>query len=852
MQQGTRNVSGVFADDRDTFTTDRRWILGRRTPPLYVEKIKKKVDHPPDKKLTLFARSGAYSIMVFGDSDLRWTFQGNQDTKTFDLVMKGKVDAIFPSPYEGFFLLAIRPGHLSLLNTYVKLIDFPQTAKLSLSLTSFHWIKREQNMLFLFAGSIFGHVLCFNVQPTGATEKTLYIDDAKAPISSIASIIVGNVPHIIVATFRNLLIFEWPSSAADLILKTKIDRPSGPSMCIPSFVSANDEYVVWLNHDELHFYNHQQVLGEGIGIGCSLPFEDLRRYISSEPHVFLAQDVSPIMLTKYYCILAADSAITCFSLSDPMAEPSRFPLANTSPPLRMSIDQHPRPAIIITSKDNEFRIDMANEQPVKKVKTIREYKEERLVTLNPCKEVTANEMLTTLLEKGDFQLAICILGNMLDDSIKRQKKKNDDGKTLNPLTINHLCIEFLIFELQLIQACNLDNPTIFAPPMKVHCDDFDLFVTIEKLLQLRAFSPVSKKIDDEKLLEQCLDSPEAVRILFETERALQDGKLLDKIIEKGIDPKSVLSVLIRKHTTDGSSKLNQIFEKSKIPNVADVLIKAVPLIGVRLPSECVFDLLEYAVSHEMNNVVESLIIALTLSDRATEYDEKLSQFIKNRRFLNVLYNGFSILEHCFANKMYRTAAQVASFIGLFKESVRAAMNVGVLETRHFIRIAKPNSLRTELYRMAKIEPEEKDDVGLLRSKQAVAKELSSTMDKLKHLELAAEESASFLNVLGKWGGAPNEPDPNCAFCGKPMRGCQGFAFNCGHSFHQNCLVRSLSRVLDMDEYSKLQIWRDTDAKKYEEVLLNDCPSCGMKSMTALRKPLADENDITQWDLKLDY
>jgi hypothetical protein len=175
--------------ESDTFTSDRRWLLGQRYIPHRLEKLEKL----PRSGLTCYARSGVFSLTVTDKTTLLYPMPGK---KPREHLLKSPVDWVSISPFDGYFLLFVQTGFVITRNSGDILeCPLPNSSTLSnnVSRTAHHWISTQSEMYFIF-GTEFGHVaeLAIRYQDWKIPITWLHKMPMPLPVTSLCSISQGS------------------------------------------------------------------------------------------------------------------------------------------------------------------------------------------------------------------------------------------------------------------------------------------------------------------------------------------------------------------------------------------------------------------------------------------------------------------------------------------------------------------------------------------------------------------------------------------------------------------------------------------------------------------------------------
>ena len=845
--------------ESDTFTTDRRWLLGERRLVVGFEKVSK-LSKPMDGEITHYCQSGQNSIIVMNKHHVMYQLRNKGRVETVECdIRDGMVDTIIPSPFPGVFLIAMLPNGLKRTTGYGKVVDIPGI-KYSLPATAFHWMPgTSQRELYLLAGTLFGQVIEVVIpgeENMPARVTCLFINQEKGPTSSLISVKHNDQVYVLVSTQKDLVILRYNGPGQQMSEVRSMVATRERKYCIPSFVVTNGQHVAWLTFEELRIFTVPQIIDELPG-ACAVPMKQLSELVGVDQTVYLLQNRCPMIMSRYYVILCSPNVIVGFSTRD-CSVAFKFPFAGKDIIMSLTIDPVEKAAFVATQQ-NLFKLDLKNEREADHVTPIHEEKEERIRTMEPSEMVQGSEILSALLEGDDYQKAVQFLSKHLRRIVDKTPP-NDQSQSLSQEEIQQLCEQFLIYELGVIDACKRKTPSDFQSMVMVNpkiMEKFDVFGSLVELLQLRAFSPEAAKIQDLALREirKYGDSPMTIKLL------LEEGKIeeaVDKIPKFGASPSSI-AVLVFKYR-ESLKALYQRWGENR--RVADIIMLVLPFVTGDVDPTVALKLIQKEKGLKTSQKpVDLLVWSICASETGRQYDQDLSRIFSrhDRDTLKLLMNPFSTLQHLTQAQLYLTAAHIAGHLGLHRDAVIASRKVPngeVQLTYHFIRKA-PKSMRGDLCREVNIElPRDKDDEELVRAatKETVAKELEETIAKLKVLSKQNEKSLQFLKELEEWGSTESPPQSHCARCRKNMRGSIGYAFPCGHVLHQDCLIQELSTILTAPERAKLrEICAKSNPTKEEieekeRLIASDCPLCSCISAKKIGVFIVPDEKAGEWSI----
>ena len=527
------------AQDPDVFFADRRWILGERNQP--VPSLEKVARLP--KNTNHYVQSSLYSVVVTDKTHLKFTVVLHSGPKEAVTDFNKPIDVVLPAPVDGYFLVSPCMGKMYLINNSGNMVEFPEM-QYPLTNTSFFWFEHGGQM-HLLAGSQFSHIVCFHISKSGIKEQQLYFAEEKAPISSLALITYNNTKYILVATFINLLVLKWDDMSANPVLFGKVERTCQKKMYIPSFVATNGEYIAWMTNEELRVYTPGQLLDDEPG-SIAIPFSQLKNVLFVEPQIFLSQLTQPIVMSKNYIIIGATSSqssnnpgtstIIGFDVKT-LKVAFRFPIANENERVPLSIYFNQKEQFITVMTDSFlYKLDLKDEKPFSVLKTISDEKEEMKAEMKSSEIISTAELLSLFLEMPDFRSATHLLKTTLA-SIKQPVISEDESEPLSEEAVQEICMQFLIYELNVISMCSKDGKGDLRVIRQLNTHGkFDMLASLAHIIRLREFSKAGEKLSDNGLIASHGKCETAVAMLLEkaVDQGHRDAKIIN-LLRKGLD-----------------------------------------------------------------------------------------------------------------------------------------------------------------------------------------------------------------------------------------------------------------------------------------------------------------------------
>lgn len=206
----------------------------------------------------------------------------------------------------------------------------------------------------------------------------------------------------------------------------------------------------------------------------------------------------------------------------------------------------------------------------------------------------------------------------------------------------------------------------------------------------------------------------------------------------------------------------------------------------------------------------------------------------------------SAADIAFRAKMYSKAVYAVSLISADPNSNKNELNEREKYIRRFIRMTPP-PIKQDLckkYNITHIDEEEKDGEG--PSQHKLVEKFQNLRQQIKDLRKKAAESADFLEQINTWGDAIPQASERCAECGKVIGMDPAYAFPCGHTFHVSCIKTAAYDTLTVKNQQILNSYKGTkltpeEKKVVEDILLDDCPKCGIASVNLIRIPIVGES-----------
>jgi hypothetical protein len=827
-------------EEPDTFLTDRRWLLGQRYIPLRLEKREKL----PRNHLTHYARSGTYTLTVLEKTDVMF---GIPNKKSVEHTLKSGADAVAIAPFDGYFML-IQAAGLAFVKNTGELTDIPLTGTAPSS-TAHHWVCTESEMYFLF-GTVFGQIfeVAIRYQETKIPVTQLHRSPIPTPIWSLTSASYAEKRFVLVCQNTTLTIFTAPAPSTPLDPFGAIAY--GSPERVPSFVAANARFVVWMTIEELRVYALPDLFGAQTPT-CSLPFPQVAKVLESDPYLYLSDPKRSVVLTEFYVLLAGPTAVVGFSAFD-CSVAFRLPFAGGVGfvlPLTFSASMN---CAILATSHNFYRINLEAERPPTNVPTLRGLKQDLINRLKSQGLVSRTELLSALLESADVDKAIRFLSEHLKNVLTQADRTPDE--TISQTKIQRLCEEFLMYELQIYDCCQRWSRDGFNPEFLVRIggNQFDSYGALSKLLHIRGFTPLGWAIESNDILDR-VDSPLSIR------KWLEQGKWLnaiEKIRQFGTTPDLVASLIFTFR-----DKLVSIFAEDQLkdPKIAKLAMRVFPFVVEAVTPESAMILVDQAIHAKRPRDVNILVHAICVSGTRQRHDAALcSKFpiVPNEEGARIFFNPLAALQDLQASEFHRSAAWLAHSLGLWSIAAHEAIAVEVNLAKHYIHRA-PRTLQADLCREVDIEFAREDGQALrLVTKNSVTEELRNMLKELDALTKQSEQSAHFLKELDEWGSVENPEEKVCGICRRKLIRTVGYRFPCGHAFHEKCLMDVAKQLLSVDEVdllgklnTKTKPTQDEAAKR-EKLIAGDCPLCGEKAVTKIRKQLVVPGASTPWSFDL--
>jgi hypothetical protein len=502
-------------------------------------------------------------------------------------------------------------------------------------------------------------------------------------------------------------------------------------------------------------------------------------------------------------------------------------------------------AVLIANGHSLYRIDLTSEQPPISTKTFRELRDEALRAVQSKPELKRAELLTALLESGRFDSAVDVLTAHLQ-SLEQQSRGRPAGDASQE-RVKRICEEFLIFELQIVDACQRNQPADFNPVFYVETDDtdIDIFAALAKVLQLRAFSKISEKDRELAKAPVAQKSPHVVRLLME-DRSVHEA--IDLILRFGQSPSAQAAVI-----WNSRSYLANTFELVHHRGVQDFVLSILPYVTTDLPPSGAVTLIRAAIAAKDFRRIDQLVWVIALARNARDFDRELFDLFRLLPEARQLFaNPLSTFQHCHAAGMYFLSSWIAHIVGRHLQAVVIAKRVDVHIAQRYIHHA-PREIRAELCRAADVEYEHEEGETAVRckTKDAVSRELKAMIGELEALAKQGKASADFLKELEEWGTTESEEESHCGSCRRRLAGAAGYRFPCGHCFHRECLVEAVRPIVGEEEREIIGVdGKGKNPEAAEKVFASDCPLCGIVSVNRIRFPVLSPGATALWSLEI--
>jgi hypothetical protein len=834
--RGLSDVRGAArAKEVETFSADRRWVLGPRRQPLRLERILK-FDRRSET-LTHFAQSGPYSIHIYDKTKGIFTFRaeraGAKDQQR-EFRLPNPIDKISVcSCCLGYFYLSGEASRDKVKSFFVNVRgELKEVSSDHFSRSAFYWYE-DGPFLCLLVTSTFGHIFRFRLSGPPTYEivrDQLHHDRMKRFLFSLTAVMFNGLRHIVVGG-DELLVFAAGESGPREVKSHKVI--GGSNFGFPSYVVSNGTHVAWLNVAELRILTFAQLFDDGRP-GISLPVERLGELGVGLPEI-LPREEAPLVMSQYYVILCAPTAIVGYYLEDSSGGVAfRFPFSGEILTMPLAYIEADR-VVFVANAQGLYRIDLTTEQPPLYTKTLQELKDDTVRNLTPGRDPATEdlkraELLTTFLESGRFDSAVDLLTTHLQ-ALEQRARARVGGipVEIDQERVKRICEEFLIFELQIVDACQRNQPAEFNPVFYVETAeaDIDIFAALAKILHLRAFSKISEKVREIAKMPIARKSPLVVRLLME-DKSIHEA--IDIILEFGQSPSARAAII-----WNYRSYLSGTFQMSKYKPQRDFILSILPYVTTDLPPTSAKTLIQAALAEKDFHFVDQLVWAIALSPRARDFDRELfEQFSRLPEARELFVNPLSTFERCNAAEMFFLSSWIAHIVGRHLQAVKIAKRVDLHIAQRYVHHA-PREIRAELCRAADIEYEHEEGEEMVRckTKEAVTRELQSMIAELEALGRQGKASADFLKELEEWGTAESEEEGFCGICRRRLTGTSGYRFPCGHCFHKDCLIEAARPLVGEAEREIIDA-KGKDSEAAERIFAEDCPLCGMLSVNRIR------------------
>jgi hypothetical protein len=108
-------------------------------------------------------------------------------------------------------------------------------------------------------------------------------------------------------------------------------------------------------------------------------------------------------------------------------------------------------SVIIANTSNFYRISLERERPPVSFRCLATHKPTIVAKGQPDMIISRAEILSSLLEADDYTLPIRLLSAHLQSVLS--KGDSDKSSPLTRSKLEHLCDEFLLYELEIIECC---------------------------------------------------------------------------------------------------------------------------------------------------------------------------------------------------------------------------------------------------------------------------------------------------------------------------------------------------------------------------------------------------------------
>ena len=606
--QSTENVG------ESCFSADRKWVLGKKKQPLSAEKYYK-TPKEEGRKVTHFAQSQDYKLVVFDGLELRLSYTSTREMRLLEHRLEQRLAAIIVTPVPGFFVLLMQQAGIQLIDSKGCKRDFPKVAY-PITSSTIDFILTD-NILYMLAGSQFGHLICFEIKPQSISDRFTVPVSRRGPISSISHSKCNGQQYLLVATFFNLIVLEWNDFNQEPRVLREISRPKEDQMVLPTFVGSNETYVAWFTHEGLFIYGTKRLI-DGKIHSALVERSALESILGEELHLCFSTPNPPIIVTKYYAFIHSSSMLIAVDLKSGQIV-FQFPTSS----VKINCIQHnfcSNCITIVTSHHPVFKVDLSNEQPYTPLEMLCDHKSQAIQECKPTRYVHANEILFELLQQKDWDRAIEWVKSYIGP-LTNVREDFDAPGMISKSQTKRLCLQTLVYELQLLKAVDKNSTNTLSLKLpEVYHGDYDLIGNILYLLRIRSFLGIGSAIESLQFTSDT-KSPAAIQFLVEQKRILEaivyllrSDQPLDSIHPLVIESQECCAKLV---------------ERLDIPKIRDLIVELLPFIHSQLEFRTLRELiiLETREKHPIDVIIHAIC---SKQNKSSSVDEELFSLLTER------------------------------------------------------------------------------------------------------------------------------------------------------------------------------------------------------------------------------
>jgi len=780
----------------------RRFLSGTKEPPFFFEMV---TSFEKNDNVTHYSTSLDYYVSVSN---------GNQ---VLTSASKGKIQNLSKSvflirPIIGttFFFFVDDEKSIFVINNHGIIQKIPDVT--AFTHTSCHFFIINEKICLLVntkENSFCFYELQCTYQSISFKKKAEWNGIIKN-VTSIATLSISDDCLIIITDFTQAYycIFN-PLSVQEPKFKQLSDHV--PNLIIsqhqllPQQVLCNSSHLIWLRYDRLIIIPIPKLLSSNnefltitIGVGTIASYLKL----VNDSNLLIKGGLVPAILTKYHVVL------TSCSSPGPRTVDADFLLAICLENGEVAMVKQMNfinikylsygpdiESFILVSHQCVLKANFSNEVSLTTVKPIRTIRPKSMVSLNHTSLVSPSEVLFRLIQIKEWEKAL----SFIDKLLVEYKLSNTKVFVLS----------LIYSELEML-LCIEKGESGFKP-IALESNSRVFFEKCLYSLRMKSFSSLSRYYKDQQFYKTAPFSKKALNIAlhccdypFVILSASKDSSLESFIIDISIKSPLTLIPIV--------SQWNIQFAQRIIP-------KVVPFLKKSFEIDSFIPLLKKSFQEGKNSLSSDILWLLTFDKKCSFHDDYIDKLIDTSKphFVDFI----ELWDICLRSGLKKVSERIRNL----------GSNSQMYEKTNEIR-SKYSNFKNSLV---------SSDLHII-SREDIVKQLESILSQVSELTALAEIDASIIQK-GCLNHNKISATDFCSSCSQSISSGKVYSFMCNHTYHPKCLLSKMKEVLDDEQLQKLVRLESVPnpnsgtLEEIEDILLQDCPMCGMIAINRITKPI---------------